>query len=63
MNVYSKAFPLETGRKAIGKALLTLMILFAGEVKRHSICKRSRFLDTGCKETGPTPFLYVILMG
>ena len=37
--------------------------VYAGEVKRHNVCKRSRFLDTGCKQTGPAIFLNVIPMG
>ena len=26
-------------------------LLYAGEVKRHNVCKRQGFLDTGCKQT------------
>ena len=28
---------------------LLCSLVFAGEVKRHNVCKQSRFLDTGCK--------------
>ena len=28
---------------------------FAGEVKRHKVCKRHGFLDAGFKQTGPLP--------
>ena len=35
----------------------------AGEVNPHNVCKQSRFLDTGFKQTGPAPLLHLIPMG
>ena len=34
---------------------LCSLISFAGEVKRHNVCKR-HILDTGFKQTGPAVF-------
>ena len=31
-------------------------LVFAGEVKRHNVCKRHGFLDIGFKQTRPSPF-------
>ena len=55
--------PIKNETKAIDVRSLGYIIpTFVGEVKRHNVCKRHGFLDTGFKQTGPSPFFHVILM-
>ena len=39
------------------------MQLYAGHMKRHNLCKRRGFLDTGFKQTERVNFLHVIPLG
>ena len=37
--------------------------VYAGIVKRHNVCKRHVFIDTGFRQTERAIFLHVISMG
>ena len=42
---------------------MMLLLVYAGTVKRHNVCKRHVAIDTGFKQIERTIFLHVISMG